>query len=175
MLAAAALCVQLLPAADVFLHGKGDHGRRVASARKSVGIERSCMDSETAIFVAATNPRGEFTYKITIEGVNVTSFNRSCVMRAAMKGYESTSLDYNDWNLFQDPNLPPIVLIKLAGNPSVNVFSDVQAPRKAFKTWSRAGKEAQAGHWPESREADSGFASGLSAIRAGVARAGHHL
>jgi len=147
----AALCAQLSPAADVFLHGKVtmEDG---SPPPKSVTIERPCLDSEVPVFVAATNPKGEFTYKVTIGAVDMIAFNRACVLRASFKGYESTTLDYNDWNLFQDPNLPPIVLIKISGNPSVNVFSEAQAPRKAFKTWAKAGQAAQAGRWPEAEK-----------------------
>ncbi len=147
----ALLCVQLLPAADVFLHGKVtmEDG---SPPPKPVTIERPCLDSEVPVFVATTNAKGEFIYKITIGSVDMIAFNRACVLRASLKGYESTTLDYNDWNLFQDPNLPSIVLIKLSGNPSVNIFSETQAPRKAFKTWVRAGQAAQAGRWPEAEK-----------------------
>ena len=82
----------------------------------------------------------------------MTTFNRSCLLRASLKGYDSTTIEYSDWNLFQDPNLKPLVLVKHAGNPSFNVFSEAQAPRAAFKTWSRAGKAAQAGNWPEAEK-----------------------
>ncbi len=150
-LVAASLSLRLLSAADVFLHGKVamEDG---SAPPKSITIERACIDSEAAIYVATTNPRGEFTWKITLQEGDLVSFNRSCVLRASLKGYESTTVDYSDWNLFQDPNLKPMTLIKRSGNPSVNVFSEGQVPRQAFKTWARAGKAAQAENWPEAEK-----------------------
>ena len=157
----AALCAQLSPAADVFLHGKVtmEDG---SPPPKSVTIERPCLDSEVPVFVAATNPKGEFTYKVTIGAVDMIAFNRACVLRASFKGYESTTLDYNDWNLFQDPNLPPIVLIKLSGNPSVNVFSEDAGAAQGVQDVGARGSGGAGGALAGSGEADSRRASGLS-------------
>jgi Ca-activated chloride channel homolog len=150
-LVAASLCFQLLPAADLFLHGKVtmEDG---SPPPKPVTIERPCQDSEIASFVATTNVKGEFIWKLTLQDVDLTTFNRSCVLRASLKGYDSTTIEYSDWNLFQDPNLKPIVLVKHGGSPSFNVFNEAQAPRQAFKTWARAGKAAQAGNWAEAEK-----------------------
>ena len=59
----ASLCFQLSPAADVFLHGKVvmEDG---SPPPKSVTIERPCLDSEIAAFVASTNPKGEYIWKL---------------------------------------------------------------------------------------------------------------
>jgi len=170
-LVAILLCLESLQGADVFLHGKValDDG----SPPGRVGIEKVCTDSNGALPVANTNAKGEFTLKITIEEANLVSFNRSCVLRASLKGYRSTTIEFSDWRLFQDPNLTPITLVKLSTNPTVDVFNDTRVPARAFRAWTKAGKAAQANHWSEAErdlraalQADPRFAQGWHALGA---------
>ncbi|HUA87541.1 MAG TPA: VWA domain-containing protein [Bryobacteraceae bacterium] len=148
--AAIAALIACLPlqAADVFLHGRvvTDDG---SAPGRLVTIEKLCTDHIGSIPVASTNAKGEFTFHIIVEDVELVSFNRSCVLRAALKGYQSTTIDFSDWKAFQDPNLPPITLIKRSTNPTVDVFNNSRVPARAVNQWLKAGKAADANRWTE--------------------------
>jgi Ca-activated chloride channel homolog len=143
-----AIAAARLHAAEVFLHGKvvTDDG---SAPGRVVTIEKLCTDHIGSIPVASSSPRGDFTFHVSLADVELVSFNRSCVLRAALKGYQSTSIDFNDWKAFQDPNLPPITLIKRSTNPTVDLFNDTRVPARAVNAWVKAGKAANASHWSE--------------------------
>jgi tetratricopeptide (TPR) repeat protein len=134
-------------AAQVFLHGRvvTDDG---SAPIHRVTIEKACIDSLEAQPIASTNAQGEFSVRIEIFDVDL-SFDRSCVLRASLKGYQSTTIEFSDWRLFQDPNLPPITLIKRSTNPTVDIFSDEHVPARATRAWMNAGKAASANRWIE--------------------------
>src|SRR5579862_5131135 len=101
-LIAVMLCLPVLRGADIFLHGKVvlEDG---SAPGKVLTIEKVCTDELEPLRLAATNPKGEFVVKVTIARIELIGFDRSCVLRASLKGYDSTTVDYDDVRLFQDP------------------------------------------------------------------------
>jgi Ca-activated chloride channel homolog len=161
-----------LPAfgAMVLLHGRvvTEDGLPVNKA----AIEKVCTDHLEAMPIASTNASGEYLIHIEIGDVDI-AFRPSCVLRAALKGYVSSSIEFADWRLFQDPNLPQITMTKRSTNPTLDVFADERIPARAGRVWLNAGKAANANRWAEAErylrltvEASPKFAQGWHALAA---------
>lgn len=113
-----------------------------------VTIEKVCVDKIAPQRVATTDGKGEFNIHIEVADVEVFS-GSSCVLRASLKGYQSTTIEFADWRLFQDPNLAPMTLTRQTSDRTSDVFDQEHVPQRAARAWMRAARSAGADHWPE--------------------------
>ena len=158
---------------------------------RPVAIERFCGD--TTQHIAATNTRGEYVWHAVADsnssGLVVTSTfstniitpsggmmtnlapNASCILRAALPGFESNFIVVDELNSFSNPVLPVLVLARLGSQPNFDMLSGTSVPRGVSNSWSRAAKAVHASNWPEAErhlrsalQAAPRFAQGWNAL-----------
>jgi Ca-activated chloride channel homolog len=128
---------------------------------RTVAIERFC--GEKAEHIAATNAKGEFIWRVTVSpGLMATNnfattvggmigssiAHAPCVIRAALAGYESNVIDFEDANSFINPVLPTLILSRRGTQLSFETFSG-SVPHSASADWNRADKSIRKRDWPE--------------------------
>ena len=65
---------------------------------------------------------------------------RNCVIRATLKGYQSTQVDISGFKEQSDPHLKPLVLTPTAGDPYKLLLTNDNIPSKAAPGWKAALK-----------------------------------
>jgi Ca-activated chloride channel family protein len=154
---------------------------------RPVSIERHCGDN-THEHIAATNARGEYIWHANVNSSSAALLvsdtlmtaggvmsnavpNGSCVLRAALRGYESNFIQVDDLNSFSNPILPVLVLSRRGSQPNFDMLSGSSVPRGVSNSWSRAAKAVHAQNWPEAErnlraavQAAPRFAPGWNAL-----------
>lgn len=112
---------------------------------RTIGIERFCHDTG-GHREAQTDKNGYFLWVMQIDPLS----DRSCVLRAALSGFDSTVIDVANFNWSTDPNLPPIVIrprVKGSSNEDTNIFYEEGIPLAARTAWNNAQKLIQKKNW----------------------------
>ena len=141
------LFVLILPAAANSLLMRGKVVMEDGSIpNRSIGIERFCHDNG-AQRETQTDKKGNYLWVMEIDPLSY----RTCVLRGALAGYDSTVIDISAFNWSTDPNLPPMVLRPRAigsSNEDVNIFYQDGIPLAARNAWNNAEKLTQKKNWP---------------------------
>ena len=74
---------------------------------------------------------------------------RECVLRAELPGYDSTTLDLSDRNLFKEPRLLLLVLTPKQPGRDAALDPATAIPSSVRKTWTLAENAMSAENWPE--------------------------
>jgi VWFA-related protein len=112
---------------------------------RSVRIERFCHDTGGQ-GVAQTDKKGNYLWTMEIDPLS----DRTCVLRVAIVGYDSTVIDISAFNWSTDPNLPPMVIRPRAAgssNTDLNIFYEDGIPLAARTAWNNAQKLTQKKNW----------------------------
>ncbi len=99
------------------------------------------------------------------------SYGTGCVLRAALSGFVSSTVDLSDHQLTKDPRLPDLVLKRPSANEGLEIDNGPTVPRAAQKAWDRGLKALQARNWEQAETqlqaavaASPKFALGWSAL-----------
>ncbi len=126
------------------------HGKVVmkdgSPPKGTVTIERYCLGSG-AVMEASTDKTGTFLWRYEINPLT----DRSCVLRASLKGYNSSTIEVAGFTWSSDPNLPPLVLTpgvaQKANADAEATNSDAGIPPAIRAQWTSAQKSVQAKNW----------------------------
>ena len=116
-----------------------------SAPNRMVGIERFCHDTGAQRETQA-DKKGYYLWVMEIDPLSY----KSCVLRAALSGYDSTVIDLAGFNWTTDPNLPPLVLRRReagSSNEDINIFYQDGVPLEARNAWDNAQKLAQKKNW----------------------------
>ncbi len=125
---------------------------------KPAAIERYCS-SGRATWEARTDKNGRYIMRgfdaATMGGVwrpAGSVGDASCVLRASLPGYQSSTIEFMDRRFGQDSNLPTILLYRLGTESSSLLEVGIRVPRAIDKSWTLAVKAIQAGNWPAAEQ-----------------------
>jgi hypothetical protein len=117
-----------------------------APPAKSVGIERICTDMAGSAPGPITNKKGEFVWRMDVDPFKP----RTCYVRAALDGFESTRVDISALNgVEKNVELETIVLREKIANPFALVSSGFPIPGKSKDAWNAGIKAIEVGNTPE--------------------------
>lgn len=99
------------------------------------------------------------------------SYGTGCVLRAAISGFVSSTIDLSDHQLAKNPQLPDLVLKRPSANEGLEIEGGPTVPRAAQKAWDRGMKALQTRNWDQAETqlqaavtASPKFALGWSAL-----------
>ena len=75
------------------------------------------------------------------------SYGNKCVLRAALAGFVSSTIDLSDRQIARNPKLPDILLVRRSGNEGLEIDDSLSVPRAARKAWDGGLKALQARNW----------------------------
>src|SRR5664279_2809396 len=146
---------------------------------KLVQIEQLC-DGRFPTVVATTGKSGEYLWRAQGDSLGLDVLKpvrtpgsrelgiRECVLRAELPGYDSTTLDLSDRNLFKEPRLPLLVLTPKQPGQDVGLDASTAIPGSVRKTWTSAENAMSAENWPEAERQ----LRAATAVRQGIRRPG---
>ena len=151
-LLAAGLLGQTARQSDLVLTGKVTMADG-STIPKPVAIERYCPSGRST-WEARTDKNGIYL----IRGFDTATMGStwrtlgvggeaSCVLRASLPGYESSSVEFTERRFGSDTNLPPILLYRRGTQTSSLLDVGIRVPRAINKPWAQSVKAIQAGDW----------------------------
>jgi VWFA-related protein len=130
---------------------------------KRVPIVRDCGSNRIS-HEAVADRNGRFVFRLVgssgmtgsdLHSLEATAFFMQgvrCVLRASLDGYESNTIDLDNWRPTDDPHLPPLVLRRPRPEAAFSSEADSTVPRTARKAWVQAMKAVEAGNWRGAEE-----------------------
>src|SRR5579863_6346977 len=103
----------------IYLHGKVTMEDGTPPPKMAV-IERQCSDGNGDGNVAYTDKTGLYTWRLEYDNTS----DRRCNIKAVLAGYQSSSYTVPDFNVFSDPNLPPLTLTQKGSNSEIEVLAE---------------------------------------------------
>src|SRR5690242_19441102 len=135
------------------------HGRVVlqdgSPPGRLVAILRTCQAGGDPLREANASPKtGEYYIHLYIDtfgggyGGGYRAFeNLSCYLEAAASGFTSTRVNLNDPRITSNPQLPDLVLSRVAAGALVDMTRPQAVPRAARRAWETALKLTAAQNW----------------------------
>jgi Ca-activated chloride channel family protein len=113
-----------------------------------VTIERYCVDGAATPEAHTDAKTGKFLWTYEINPMT----DRSCVLRAQLKGYASNTIAVGGFTWSSDPNLPPLVLTPGSNTTASEAKApkgpnDAGVPVAVRDSWNSAEKAVQAKNW----------------------------
>ena len=132
----------------IYLHGKVTMEDGTPPPKTTV-IERQCSDGNGDSNVAYTDKTGLYTWRLEYDNTS----DRRCNIRAVLAGYQSSSYTVPDFNVFSDPNLPPLTLTQKGSNSEIEVLAEVDSkiPQSVLPVWNKAQRMIRENRLPEAQ------------------------
>jgi tetratricopeptide (TPR) repeat protein len=114
----------------------------------TVGIERTCSDSNGGTPGPITNKKGEWLWRLEINAFDV----RSCFFRARHEGYSSSAADASNLNITTHDTtltIPPLILYPAVADPYTIRTTQDSIPGKAKGPFEKAMKAMDAHNYAE--------------------------